>query len=302
MHETQITSTPQARKRGVLATLPRIGLIRLVGLGFPLVLGLGLVLAFHFEVGRKQLSPALDFAATLALTLALPVVYALLVRLFEGRRPGELALRPGASRLALGAAIGFGLFSAVYAVFAAMGVATWHGFNGFGAVAPALLLAVVAGVGEELIFRAVFFRLLEETFGSTIALVLSAAVFGLMHAGNPGATALSSVAVALEAGLMLAAAYAWSRNLWLPIGIHLAWNFTQGGVFGAAVSGGKSEGVFNIALSGSASPLITGGAFGPEASLVAVAICLCAGAVFLVAAIRAGRWRKASFRMVLDRA
>jgi len=83
---------------------------------------------------------------------------------------------------------------------------------------------------------------------------------------------------------------------------NVAWNFTQGGVYGAAVSGGKSEGVINVALSKSASPLITGGAFGPEASLVAVAICLAAGAVFLVAAVRSGRWRKASFRMVLDRA
>jgi hypothetical protein len=122
-----------------------------------------------------------------------------------------------------------------------------------------------------------------------------------MHAGNAGATAGSSIAIAIEAGLMLATAYAWSRNLWLPIGIHLAWNFSEGGIYGAAVSGVKSEGVFRVALSESASPLITGGAFGPEASLVAVAICLCTGVAFLVAAVRAGRWRRVSFRMVLDR-
>lgn len=290
------------QKRSFLATLPRVGVIRLFGMGFPQLLCLGLVLAFHFEFGRKHLTPALDFAATLGLTLGLAILYALLVRLFEGRWPRELALRPGAGQLAVGAAIGFGLFSAVYAVLTVLGVASWQGFNGFGGVAPMLLLAITAGVGEELLFRGVVFRLLEESFGTLVALALSAALFGLMHAGNPGATTVSTVAIALEAGVMLAAAYAWTRNLWLPIGIHLAWNFTEGGVYGAAVSGGKSQGMFSVALSKSASPLITGAAFGPEASLVALAICLCAGAAFLVAAVRAGRWRKTSFRMVLDRA
>ena len=292
----------ERQKRRLLATLPRVGLIRLFGMGFPPMVGLGLVLAFHFEFGRKHLTPALDFSATLGLTLALLAVYALLVRMFEGRWPRELALRSSAGQLALGAAIGFGLFSAVYAVFTAMGVATWQGYNGFDGVAPILLLAIVGAVGEELVFRGVLFRLLEETFGTLLALALSAAAFGLMHAGNTGATTESTIAVALEAGVMLAGAYAWTRNLWLPIGIHCAWNFTEGGVFGAAVSGENGESIISVALSPSASPLITGGAFGPEASVVAVAICLCAGVAFLVAAARLGRWRKLTFRMLLDRA
>jgi len=122
-----------------------------------------------------------------------------------------------------------------------------------------------------------------------------------MHAGNPGATVGSSIAIAIEAGIMLAGAYAWARNLWLPIGIHIAWNFTEGGIYGAAVSGENARGIFNIVLSPSASPLVTGGTFGPEASLVAVAICLGAGIAFLVAAARAGNWRGASFRLMLDR-
>jgi hypothetical protein len=284
------------------SALPRVGAVRLIGMGFPLLIGLGFVMAFHFEIGKKHLTPALDFASTLALTLLLPVIYALLVRVFEGRWPRELALRTGTRQLAVGAAVGFGLFTAVYAVFTAMGVAAWDGFNGFGAAAPLLLLAIIAGVGEELIFRGVVFRLLEESFGTVVALAVSAALFGLMHAGNPGATAVSTVSIAVEAGVMLAAAYAWSRSLWLPIGIHIAWNFTEGGIYGAAVSGDKVEGIFRVVLSKTASPLVTGGDFGPEASLVAVAICLCAGVAFAVAAVRAGRWRGASFRMMLDRA
>ena len=100
---------------------------------------------------------------------------------------------------------------------------------------------------------------------------------------------------------MLAAAYAWSRNLWLPIGIHFAWNFTEGGVFGAVVSGEHANGIFIVNFSKSASTLITGGAFGPEASVVTVIVCLALAAVFLVATWRAGRWRKLTFRVMLDR-
>jgi hypothetical protein len=281
--------------------ISRIGLVRLIGIGFPLLAGLGLVMAFHFEVGRKRLTPPLDLTATLALMAGLVGVYALLVRLFEGRWPRELALRPGARLFGLGLAIGVALFCAVYAILTLLGVADWRGFNGFSGLPSMLLLAIVGGVGEELIFRGVVFRLLEESAGTLVALALSAGLFGLMHAGNPGSTAVSTLAIALEAGLLLAGAYAWSRSLWLPIGIHIAWNFTEGGVFGAPVSGGKAEGLFGVALSKTASPLITGGAFGPEASLVAIAVCLALAAVFLAAAHRAGAWRPPTFRLVLDR-
>lgn len=267
-----------------------------------MLLSLGLVLAFHFEVGKKHLAPALDFGATVFLALSLAALYAVLVRVAEGRWPAELALRPGVKQFAAGTAIGFGLFTAVYAVLTAMGVATWQGFNGFGNAAPLLLLAIVGGVGEELLFRGVIFRLLEESFGSLVALTLSAILFGLMHAGNNGATVWSSMAVALEAGVMLAAAYMWTRNLWLPIGIHLAWNFTEGGIYGAAVSGESAPGIFGVELSRSAPAMITGGTFGPEASVVAVAVCSCVGLAFVVAAVRAGQWRARSFRMLLDRA
>src|SRR5262249_39839900 len=114
-------------------------------------------------------------------------------------------------------------------------------------------------------------------------------VFGLLHAANPGATVVSTVAIALEAGALLGMAYAASRSLWLPIGLHFGWNFTEGGLFGAAVSGGHSQGVINSTIAGPA--LVTGGLFGPEASVIAVAVCLFATVVLSVSAVRRGRWR-----------
>lgn len=69
-----------------------------------------------------------------------------------------------------------------------------------------------------------------------------------------------------DAAPFLAIAYTATRSLWLPIGLHFAWNFTESGVFGTAVSGADGEhGLLRTVLSGP--EVLTGGTFGPEASL-----------------------------------
>lgn len=275
-----------------------IRLVAMVVVQFAALIG---TIVVHHLLGVIHAPPAATAAATVALCAGMIGVYALLVRLFERRWPGELAPRPGLRWAGLGLVLGFVLFCIVYATLTLMGVASWAGFKGFGGVGQALMLAAMAGVGEELVFRGVLFRILESSLGTALAIAGSALVFGLLHAVNPGATLVSTLAIALEAGVMLAAAYAWSRNLWLPIALHLAWNFTEGGVFGAAVSGGHGHGsLFVVNLAPSASALVTGGPFGPEASLVAVAVCSLLGVAFIVAARRAGRWRGPSWRMMLD--
>lgn len=278
--------------------LRRIALLRLV-LMLTAQLGaligvqlLGLVLA-------KHTSPMVVKWLMFGASVALLGVYTGMVRIFERRAADELALRPGVRWAGLGIAIGFGLFVAVYAVLSAMGVATWAGFQGFAGAPPMLLMAVMSGIGEELAIRGVLFRVVEDSVGTTAALIVSAVIFGLLHAANHGATVVSTVAIMLEAGVMLAAAFAWSRNLWLPIGLHFAWNFTEGGVFGAAVSGGAGKGIFAVALSPRADALITGGAFGPEASIVTIVFGVILAAVFIVAARRRGHWRPPAWRMML---
>ena len=78
---------------------------------------------------------------------------------------------------------------------------------------------------------------------------------------------------------MLAAAFVYTRRLWLPIGIHFAWNFVQGAVFGVAVSGNEAKGLLQSTLSGPS--LLSGGDFGAEGSIFAVAVCLIAG-IYLI--------------------
>jgi hypothetical protein len=87
---------------------------------------------------------------------------------------------------------------------------------------------------------------------------------------------------------MLAAAYMRTRRLWFPMGVHAAWNFTQGGIFGVAVSGTTSNGLLQGELHGPA--WLTGGEFGAEASAVAVIVCIGCAAFLLVDSIRAGRF------------
>jgi len=83
------------------------------------------------------------------------------------------------------------------------------------------------GAAEEVIFRAYFFRLLSMATGTWIAVLVSSALFGAVHAANPGANLFSSLAIALEAGVILAGAYAVTGRLWVPIGLHAGWNFAE---------------------------------------------------------------------------
>jgi hypothetical protein len=107
--------------------------------------------------------------------------------------------------------------------------------------------------------------------------------------GNPGATVVSGLGNALVAGVRLAASYMLVRNLWLPIGLHFGWNFTESGIFGSVVSGNPFKGLWSTTLTGP--DLLTGGGFGPEASIVAVVVCAAAALVILGLAIRRGEWR-----------
>ncbi|HEY2071221.1 MAG TPA: CPBP family intramembrane glutamic endopeptidase [Rhizomicrobium sp.] len=217
--------------------------------------------------------------------------YWLLVRLTERRKATELeGMLPYFIK---GALVGLALFAAVYGALFALHVATFKGFGSTADLAPALALSVMSGICEEIIFRGALFRIVEDAAGSLVALIVSGAVFGLLHAGNPGATVVSTVAIMLEAGILLAAAYMLTRSLWFPIGLHFAWNFSEGGIFGAQVSGNPMKGLLDTPISGP--PLLSGGGFGPEASVVAVGVCVTLALAMLILAIRRGQWKPMHF-------
>jgi membrane protease YdiL (CAAX protease family) len=153
--------------------------------------------------------------------------------------------------------------------------------------------AIQSGVIEELMIRAVLLRLIWRAFGPWVAFAVSAALFGFGHIANPNASVFAAVCIALEAGIMLGAFYALTGRLWLSIGLHAAWNFTQGYLFGAAVSGGDFGPSIARSTARSGVPeWLTGGAFGPEASLPGLLVCTGVGVAVMWLAWRAGHFAR----------
>lgn len=133
----------------------------------------------------------------------------------------------------------------------------------------ALFAAVFLAVGfyEELLFRGYQLQNLADGLNVPLALLITSGAFGLVHLGNPNATWASALGIFL-AGLFLA--YGWVRTgqLWIPIGIHIGWNYFQGPVFGFPVSGIDTFRLLRHSIDGPA--LVTGGEFGPEAGLIVI--------------------------------
>jgi hypothetical protein len=143
-----------------------------------------------------------------------------------------------------------------------------------------LTVAFTVAIFEEILIRGIIFRIVEEKLGSYISLILSAIIFGALHLMNPESSFISAACVAVEGGLLLGAAYIYSRNLWLPIAIHFAWNFMQSGIFGAITSGNeKTNSLLSTQITGS--KLITGGEFGPEGTIQAIIFCLIATIILM---------------------
>ena len=226
-----------------------------------------------------------DALAALTIVAATLGTYIGWTRLVERRRPAELDPRAWPQALA-GLAIGLALIAVTIGLLAGLGVYRFEGFGGWAGVGSNFLIFLAGAVFEELLFRGMLFRTLRDLWGTWVGVAASAAVFGLLHAFNPGATVVSTVAIMLEAGVLLAVAYAASNRLWLPIGLHLGWNFAEGPIFGTAVSG---HALHKTLLHGSfqGPAWLSGGGFGPEASVVAVLVCLLASAAFAVRVLRA---------------
>ena len=222
----------------------------------------------------------------LLLTAVIFIAYDGYVKLIERRPTTELSKPRAVRELGAGMLLGALLLALTIGVLAVLGVYQVTGSNGWAPVIATVPAFILAAVLEEVVMRGIVFRILEQWLGSWIALACSAALFGLLHLLNPGATLLNAGAVMLEAGVMLAAAYMLTRRLWLCIGIHFAWNFTQGGIFSAAVSGGATTGLLQARFVGP--QWLSGGAFGAEASVVAVVLCGAAGVLLLIAARRRG--------------
>ncbi|HEY4900589.1 MAG TPA: type II CAAX endopeptidase family protein [Terriglobales bacterium] len=172
-----------------------------------------------------------------------------------------------ARQFALGCGIGLLLVLMAVIPIAVLGSVRFRVIvNTFNMARVAIVLGVlIAGaLAEELMFRGYPFQRLVEGIGATGAIGVFSVLFGVVHLSNPGATVwglVNTVAI----GILLAIAYLRTKALWLPWGIHFAWNAMLGLVLGLPVSGLR---LFNVAVHATAigPKWLTGGSYGIEAS------------------------------------
>jgi membrane protease YdiL (CAAX protease family) len=277
---TITSSAPTDLVRRILGSPPG----RVLVLGFILLLMMGLntdVLTSYAEDTGKSLQHII------ALAIAGFAVYVGYAHFIEQRAVPELAFARMGREIGTGLLIGTGLYAACELILMALGIYRIDGLNPLSVMVPGIAAALSSAIFEELLFRGVIFRSVETWFGSWAALVVSSLVFGMTHLLNPQATIEGALFIAVEAGILLAAAFMLTRRLWLSMSFHVSWNFTQSAIFSGAVSGNDAqEGLIRGTMTGP--DWLTGGSFGVESSVPALVLCTGTGIVMLVMAARRG--------------
>lgn len=223
------------------------------------------------------------FGAILAI-----ISYTYLFKFYEKRKITEFSKKGIVKNLTLGIALGVILQSLTILVIYLKGGYSVLAINSILFVIPLFAMAFTSAIFEEILFRGIIFRILEEKLGTFIALLISAFFFGASHLANPNSSLSAGIGLAIQAGLLLGAAYVYTRNLWFPIAIHFSWNFTQSAIFGANVSGNAISKTF-ITSKIEGAEWFTGGEFGPEGSIQATAFCFVATIILQILSSREGK-------------
>jgi uncharacterized protein len=263
----------------VLGIICSLGAIFLAGKGLELV-------SANFNIGKSAWQNLLN---SVVLAGACVLGYYYFVRVVERKPWSDFAPSGALPEFGYGLIVGAGAMSITVGAIAAFGGYHIVGYNlSKDVLINTAAIAIISGITEEILLRGVIFRFLEKWLGSISALALSALLFGVLHLGNPNASWIAAIAIALEAGIMLGAIYMVTRRLWAAIGLHMAWNSVQGGVFGIKVSGTDVDGL--IVSEPRGSDWLTGGLFGAEASIPAIVICTTIGLYFVWRAYKLGQF------------
>ena len=266
-----------------------------------------LLLTSVLPFGLQALSLPGSISATIASLISILVFVGVLwlAGKFIDRRPlaafGFHFKRAWWLDFGFGLALGALLMTLIFLVELGAGWVTVTGYppaqgDSFGIqIASAVIVFIAVGIREEILTRGYLLRAIAEGLnwkrfgahsarGAVIAAFgLSSVIFGLLHLANPGASWISTLNIML-AGILLGMGFVLTGELAIPIGLHIAWNFFQGNVFGFPVSGTDAGASF-IAIQQGGPSLLTGGAFGPEAGVMGIAAMLL-GIVLIVAWVR----------------
>jgi len=214
--------------------------------------------------------------------------YAFYVTKVEKRAVSELALAGAWREYSAGFVLGGLMVCVSLAGIAALGGLRALSVSPGGVFLLPLLMHITVGLLEEVVMRGIFFRVVQESLGSWLALLASGLVFGAMHLVNDNVSALG-IADTAVAGVFFGAAFLLTGRLWLCAALHAGWNFFQDGVFSLSVSGHQvKQGLLVTELGGP--DWLTGGAYGIEGSAVDLVFVVVASVVMVVLALRRGRF------------
>ena len=278
---------PQFKPRGTAQRILQFPLTRSVVAALFVAAAVLAHNVFTINVLERISQPAFSYLLdleTIAVFVLLLLAYRMYTRLIERREAHEISLRGSLHETFAGFAIGGGI---VVIMVLLMTVLTYYTVDSTDSLELLLHAFFMFGIGallQEMVFRGILFRNIEELLGSWAALVVVAVVFGLVHLGNTNATIWTSLAI-MGGDLALTGAYMLTRRIWLVWGIHFGWNFFQDGVFGMPNSGVTNlKSWIKPAIDGP--EWITGGSFGIEASYIAILMSIIVGVILIRRAVR----------------
>lgn len=215
------------------------------------------------------------------------IVYSLYTRWVERRETLEFSLSKFIKELGLGAILSFAVIGFMVALMMVLGYYKLEGFNEINILLTSFQKHMMVGFMEELLFRIILFKLVEEFAGSWWALVVQGVLFGFAHLGNPNASVWTSLGLVADSTLLFAGAYMLTRRIWLVMGLHWSWNFLQSGLFNMPNSGVDEPGFFKATIAGP--EWLTGGAFGIEASYLSISLNVLIGLYLIKLVIDRGQ-------------
>jgi len=200
------------------------------------------------------------------------ITYGLFFKVYEKRKIIELSRDSLFSDSLKGFFTGFIFISIVTAFFYLMGFYKPLSVGHYSILIKALIFFTLIGIWEEIAFRGIIYRITEKRLGTVWALIISSLIFGLVHMANENFNLFSGFAIALELGLLTGISFTLTQRLWLPMALHIGWNFSF--IFWGTVVSGASEFSNFIESTLEGPEFITGGKFGPENSIITILFSL----------------------------
>jgi len=229
----------------------------------------------------------------IGITIAMYIAF---VKTIERRSVTELSFSGMGKQLFTGLFMGFGLYSFCILILMLLGVYHIEGLSDWTLLLGTIWMGLSSGFFEEILFRGILLRIVEEKFGSWIAIAVSSFAFGMIHIQNDGATFQGVMFIAIEAGVLLAATYILTQRLWMGMGFHMAWNYTQSSIFSGVGTSNPSEyGLLRGVTNGS--ELLTGGEYGMEFSVIGLIVLTTTGIILLVKGYRKGNIKPPFWRI-----